>query len=1360
MAGAGTARARVIILALMQPELASTPTTLPPRLKLWAVATRWLLALLLFCALLLGLGWALLHWMIVPRIDEFRPALQNLARQATGLQIEIGQLQARSSGLMPSFELSQVSLLDTQGQPALRLPRVLVAISPRSVAKLGLEQLVIEGAELELRRTRDGRLVLAGIDMSAAPQMEIQPALDWLFSQTEWALRGGLVRWHDELQNVRLELRQVDWVMRNSGQRHQMRLDATPDPQWGDRFSLRGLLRQPLLSGGAGNWRSWNGELYAEFGRIEAAPLQAYARLAGIEVEEGRGAIRSWMDVQKGRVVGILADVQLQELRAQAGPKLPPLRLKQVQGRLGWQQMDRSVQASAESLSVESLDGQRWSAGQLRWTGQGADLQNLTRQQFEADQLDLASLTSLALRLPLPTGLQDPLRSLQAQGRVEGLQMSWQGPLEKPEQAQASARIRQLALAAGPPPADGSPGRPGLQGADLDFQWKRDKEQDSAQGQLRLEGGWLELPGVFAEPRVALESLSVGWKLRHSAGGTEISVESGQLRNSDAQAQFQGHWKRQGTGPGELDLQGQIAQADGSRVHRYLPLTLGEGTRRYLQEALPQGQLSEARFKVKGALARFPFRQASEGEFQVSARLRNARYQYVPAYLGSGSKPWPALERLEGQIQINRNSLQISQASAQVAGLPGLGLSKVQARIAELGPQARVEVSGDLKGPLAQALRLVQTTPLSTLTRGALDTANGAGAAEIALRLNLPLDDLSQSTVQGTLILPGNELQISSDLPPLNPVKANLQFTQNSLQISSAQARVLGGEMRFEGALRARTRETGEPEAQIRAQGQLTAEALQQIRGIAGLAHLARSASGSTSYNATISLRQGWLEFNLQSRLQGLGLNLPEPLNKPASSEWPLRIERSMVLASLDRRPQDRIRLQLGPLSGLKDGLQVSYLRDVSGDSAQVLGGEIALGAPLQDASPGAVRALIDLPSLDLDSWNKFSAGFPAGETGATTGSGYMPSILSLRTDSLRAQGHTFQQLVVGATREGTSWRANIHATELSGYAEYRASSPSTAGRVYARLARLALGQGSSSNVEALLDNQPSTVPALDIVVDDLELRGRDLGRLEMEAVNRNSGGVREWRLNKLSLSVPEAKLSATGNWAAAPGARPNAPRLTQLNFGLDIEDSGALLKRMGIDGAVRRGKGKMEGRIGWSGSPLNFNTQSLQGQFVVDLESGQFLKADPGAARLLGVLNLQSLPRRLTLDFRDVFSEGFAFDWIRGEVIVEQGVARTESLRMKGVNAAVLMAGTADVARETQDLRVVVIPEINAGTASLLAAAVNPIVGLGTLIAQWLLRRPLNEATTQEFTVRGTWADPVIEKVSRKTSSSSGGTP
>jgi len=151
-----------------------------------------------------------------------------------------------------------------------------------------------------------------------------------------------------------------------------------------------------------------------------------------------------------------------------------------------------------------------------------------------------------------------------------------------------------------------------------------------------------------------------------------------------------------------------------------------------------------------------------------------------------------------------------------------------------------------------------------------------------------------------------------------------------------------------------------------------------------------------------------------------------------------------------------------------------------------------------------------------------------------------------------------------------------------------------------------------------------------------------------------------------------------------------------------------------------------------------------------LNIERGQFLKADPGAARLLGVLNLQALPRRLALDFRDVFSEGFAFDFVRGNARIEQGVLTTNNLQMKGVNAAVLMEGSADLAREQQDLKVVVVPEINAGTASLLATAINPAVGLGSFLAQWLLRQPLQSATTQEFRITGGWADPQVEKVVR----------
>ena len=161
-----------------------------------------------------------------------------------------------------------------------------------------------------------------------------------------------------------------------------------------------------------------------------------------------------------------------------------------------------------------------------------------------------------------------------------------------------------------------------------------------------------------------------------------------------------------------------------------------------------------------------------------------------------------------------------------------------------------------------------------------------------------------------------------------------------------------------------------------------------------------------------------------------------------------------------------------------------------------------------------------------------------------------------------------------------------------------------------------------------------------------------------------------------------------------------------------------------------------------------------MNGAFTVNVEAGQFLKADPGIAKLLGVLSLQALPRRLTLDFRDVFSEGFAFDFFRGDLTIEQGIAKTNNLQMKGINAAVLMEGRADIAKETQDLKVVVVPELNAGTASLIASVINPAIGLGTFLAQLFLRRPLAEASTQEFHIDGPWADPKIAKVERKAAS------
>jgi uncharacterized protein YhdP len=144
-------------------------------------------------------------------------------------------------------------------------------------------------------------------------------------------------------------------------------------------------------------------------------------------------------------------------------------------------------------------------------------------------------------------------------------------------------------------------------------------------------------------------------------------------------------------------------------------------------------------------------------------------------------------------------------------------------------------------------------------------------------------------------------------------------------------------------------------------------------------------------------------------------------------------------------------------------------------------------------------------------------------------------------------------------------------------------------------------------------------------------------------------------------------------------------------------------------------------------------------------------LKVEPGVAKLLSVLSLQSISKRLNLDFRDVFSDGFIFDFIKGDVTISKGTATTNNLQMSGLNAVILMDGKSDIATGTQDFRVVVAPEVNAGIASILVAtAINPAIGLGTFLAQIFLRQPLIEAVTKEYKVQGTWSDPIYNEVKR----------
>jgi len=485
-----------------------------------------------------------------------------------------------------------------------------------------------------------------------------------------------------------------------------------------------------------------------------------------------------------------------------------------------------------------------------------------------------------------------------------------------------------------------------------------------------------------------------------------------------------------------------------------------------------------------------------------------------------------------------------------------------------------------------------------------------------------------------------------------------------------------------------------------------------------------------------------------------LSLDFPAPLGKSQSDTMPLRFGLSPLASPDSTVQQEEIRINLGrSMSGRY------LLQRVNSRSApwKLVRGGIGVNVPAPQPDIG-VALNLSMPTLNVDAWRSAVTALSAESGGSSdTNAGSSPDIssfvspdsISVRTSQLIVAERSLDNAVLGASRQRNGWQFNIHSDQAVGHAIW--DDPwfeRGAGKFTAHFTSLVIPKSESSDMTELLSGRKTSkeLPGLDIVADDFELRGMRLGRLELAATNAIGPG-REWRISRLVINNPDATLRATGKWLVS-----SSDSQSSMNYELDIHDAGKLLDRVGFEKTLRGGKGRMEGDFSWKGSPTSFDFPTLSGNLSLKLGSGQFLKADPGVAKLLGVMSLQSLPRRLTLDFRDIFSEGFQFDSIASTASIARGVLKTDSFKMRGVNAVVLMDGTVDLNEESQNLSVVVIPELNAGGASVVyGLAVNPVIGLGSFLAQLFLRNPLSQALTQEYQITGPWKDPVIKKAATR---------
>lgn len=1228
---------------------------------------------------------ALRHF-VLPGIESHRADIERALAEALGQPVAIRRIDAHWQGLRPNLRIHGFEIRDAEGRPALGFDNIEVDLAWSSLWRLEphFSRLVIDAPTLDLRRDADGRLFAAGLEIKQ-DEAEDQGFSRWLLSQDRIVIRNAAITWHDDLRQAPpLVLAQLNFDLRNRGDHHRFGLTAQPPKALAARLDLRG----DFVGRDVKALAAWTGEGYAELDYADLAGWRAWVDYP-VDLPRGTGGLRVWLSLAKKALTGLAADVRLNDVSVRLAPDLAMLELASLDGRLGLR-LDRGFGFQARKLALVLGNGTRIEPADVDLNWQKATDSHPAHGEASADSLDLGVVAALVDHLPLDAALREQIAAFDPRGRISGLRLSWSGEAGQLSAYAVKARFDDLGLSA----QGAIPGFTGLDG-------RIEGHERGGVLELDTRDARIMLPAVFSEPTMTLATLEAKADWKFVDGMVDVNLTRASFRNADAAGEASGRYQGRGAEPGTIDLSARLARAAGGAVWRYLPLVVGHGVREWLRGAIGGG-LATATLRLKGDLKRFPFADGS-GVFEVKGLFKGASLRYAA--------DWPEFTDVSGELEFVGPRMAIRANSAR---LWGVTLADVRAEIADLGAsETLLAVTGGARGPSADFLRFIEASPVGGWLNHFTADMKAGGDGELKLRLDLPLARLGQTRVDGRYRVVGNDLAFAEGVPPLRDIAGELRFTGDRLEARQVRGTMLGAPMAFDLA-------TEDGGIALRAAGSAAVRDLRQYFGLAALTDV----SGAAPWNALLKVHEGVADLRVESSLQGVSSSLPEPFNKTAADRMALLVERRAPTGA-----GDQWKVRLG------DTAHLTLTRRLEQGRLVVDRGLIAIGAVDARLPERGLGLAMSARRLDADMWRRRMATDNGGGAGEA-----LPipplSRVELQADEFLVHGRAIHDLQLDGTLDGGIWKMNVRSKEAAGRIEW---TDQGAGRLSGRLSRLDLPEGVEDNAAAHAADTADDLPAVDLVVENFSLHGKPFGELWLEAENID----RVWSA-RFNIKNDDGELEGKGRWRPARGA---APAATAIDFNLAARSLEDLLKRFGYPGTVRRGTATLAGALTWAGPPTTVDYPSLDGQLTLEAARGQFKKLEPGVGRLLGVVSLQSLPRRISLDFRDVFSEGFAFDSIAGRMSVKQGIMATSDFQIQGPSAKVLMNGSVDLARETQDLKVRVQPALGE-TVATGVLLVNPAVGAAAWVMNKVFGNPLDKAFAFDYAVTGAWADPKVEKL------------
>lgn len=1267
--------------------------SLPVRL-LWH-SLNWLTRIAIVIAISVALLCAIivvsLRYWLLPNIEQFHGQIAASISTAMGNPVSIGKIKGEWDGLQPHLAFTDVRILDSRGQPALLLPKIDASVSWLSlpIAQLRLSSLEIDQPELLVRRDAQGQIFVGSIAVKSG---NTNPYLsNWVLHQSHILVRNAIIVWQDEQRGAPpLVLTQANLRIANLFNHHRFSLRAMPPSALSAPLDVRGDFHGRQFDE-PGQWR---GQLFVQVDRTDLLAWRPWLTPPP-EISQGRGALRVWLGMKQGKFNQFTADMALRDVSTQLSDKLPKMDVRYLRGRATWKTLADGWEMSTRKLSMGLKNGIRLQPTDFYFRTAGKPATG----ELRANLLQLESLTSLAGFFPLDAKLRDQINAYQPRGKVSDLDVQWQIADEKLKNYKIKGQFENLAMQ--------QVGKlPGFSGLTASI----DGSDSSGNLAINARNLTINAPGIMREA-LLFGTLTGQASWRREKGELNINVANISAVNDDLAGNAYGSYRTQAATRGVIDLTVNLTRGDIRRAARYTPLiALHQKENDWLNSALLSGHTEDFHLRMKGNLSDFPLNGKHDASFEITAHAEDASMQFA--------HDWPKIENLSGAFLIHDNRLELHAPVASMLGAHIHDLSVILPDM--LHGDIPLQIEGRADATNSAFLQFVQQSPVRSYIDGFTDDIKASGDGQLELSAQIPLSLNKPPTVSGLLKVQNSDIDLGHGAPLLRSTHGELSFTQSGIKADNVTAIILGGPAR----LSVQTAEGGTVRASL--VGRINLDALRENE----TSPLLKRLHGNAAWDANISVVKKVANLTLNSTLQGISSSLPAPLAKSADEIWPLHVDRKYIASG-----QYMISARLAKLFNAR-----LVSEDINGESA-IRRGVIRFGETSSTDS-GAASAQTgiwlqgNLPALSLQGWDNLSTD--SGPSLPIAGA-------SLHIDKLTGFGLILADLQISAAKRGDSIAAQISGAPLNGEVIWQPQSDSGVGKLTAHLRNLYLASDEPATPSPAVKpavksvvTQPHQLPAMDISIEDLLFKNKNIGHFELTGAPEGQ----DWRLKRLRITNPDGTVTGDGYWRSTQ---------TQLNLLVDISNAGKILARSGYPNTVKNGSGELVASLNWDGQPNEFNYATLDGTLKLDTGKGRFLKMDPGFGKLLAILSLQALPKRIALDFTDVFSSGFEFDSINGNATIRHGIMQTDDLHIDGSSAKVMMEGSVNLNDETQDLHIAILPTLGASISTLSAFAAGPVVGIGTFIVSKVLGNPLDKLMSFEYNVSGTWTNPNVVKVGEK---------